>query len=309
MIAYLSTFIVGLVFLVTGVVKALSSGKFTEHIFEYQIFPPQIIKAIAIIFIGIECALGTALILHEFPEWLVPGTAILLVLLSVITLWSTSTGRTEDCGCYGGLAIITPTQSILLNLGYISLMGLAFYYPVANHETLRWEWITALVLLALGIILAQQSQSEPLVNFSYLKIGKTWKKNWFNNSYQDIDKGSHFLVFLSSECPYCKQWVPLLNIMKANPNLPNVIGIMKLNESEIEEFKLKHLVHFPIVSMNKILLNNMVDEFPTAVLLKDGKIDNISSGEMPEEFFREIQHFYQATVKREKPKKAVRFAG
>jgi len=309
MIAYLATFIVGSVFLVTGVVKALSSQKFIEHIYQYQIFPPQIAQQVATVFIGIECALGTALILHAFPGYLVPVTGILLVLLSTITLWSTSTGRTEDCGCYGGLAVITPTQSILLNLGYISLMGLAYYYPVANHETAQWQWIATLVLFVLGVVLAQQSQSQPLVDFSYLKEGKNWKKDWLKNSPEDLQTGTHFLVFLGAECPYCKQWVPLLNIMNANPALPNAIGMMTLNESEIKEFKTKHLVHFPIVNMNKILFNYMVDAFPTAVIIKDGKIELISSGQMPQQYFKEIQSFYQATVRREETKKTVRFAG
>lgn len=309
MIAYLATFIVGLVFLVTGTVKALSSKKFIEHIFQYRIFSQQLVTPIAVSFIGIECALGTALILHEFPEWLVPGTAILLVLLSIITFWSTSTGRTEDCGCYGGLAVITPTQSILLNLVYISLMGLAFYYPVANYETATWQWIVTLVLFVLGILFAQQSQQNPLVDFSYLKEGKQWKKSWLKNSPQDLQKGNHFIVFLGPECPYCKQWVPLLNIMNANPALPNVMGMMTLNEAEIKEFQSKHLVHFPVVNMNKILFNYMVDGVPTAALVKDGKIDNISMGQMPQEYFKEIQLFYQATVKRDESKKAVRFAG
>ena len=309
MIAYLATFIVGLVFLVTGTVKALSSLKFIQHIAEYRIFSPRLIVPVAVTFIGIECALGIALILHEFPEWIVPGTAILLVLLSIITFWSTSTGRTEDCGCYGGLAIITPTQSILLNVVYVSLMGLAFYYPVANYETATWQWIVALVFLVLGSLFAQQSQQNPLVDFSYLKEGKQWKKIWLKNISQDLQNGTHFLVFLGPECPYCKRWVPLLNIMNANPDLPNVMGIMTLNEAGIKEFKAKHLVHFPVVTMNKILFSYMVDGVPTAVLVKDGKMDSISMGQMPQEYFKEIQLFYRATVKRDESKKAVRFAG
>ncbi len=310
MVAYLATLIVGLVFLVTGIVKALSSQKFIQHIAQYGIFLPQLVAPVAVTIIGLECALGSALILHEFPEFLVPGTVILLGLLSIVTFWSTSTGRTEDCGCYGGLAIITPTQSILLNLGYISLMGLAFYFPLANQETATWQWIVALVFLVVGLALAAQSQSQPLVDFSYLKEGKQWKKAWLKNIPQDLQKGNYFLVFLGPDCPYCKRWMPLLNIMNANPALlPNVLGIMTLNESEIEAFQAKHLVHFPIVSMNKLLFNSMVDGVPTAVLINDGKIDNISMGQMPQEYFKEIQLFYRATVKRDESKKAVRFAG
>lgn len=308
MIAYLATLIVGLVFLVTGIVKALSSKKFIEHIAQYGLFNPQLIVPVAITFIGLECALGAGLILHEFSKWTVPGTAILLVLLSIITFWSTATGKTEDCGCYAGIAIITPLQSIILNLGYISLMGLAFYFPAANHETATWQWIVASVFFLFGLVSAQQSQFTPLVDFSYLKEGKKWQKSWLKNLDQDLQKGNYFLVFLGAECSYCKRWVPLLNIMNANPELPKVLGIMNLNESEIEAFKAKHLVHFPIVSMNKRLFNYMVDRVPTAVLIKDGQIDNISQGEMPQEYLKEIERFY-AAFKRKESKKSVRFAG
>ena len=309
MISYLATLIVGLVFLVTGIVKALNSRKFTGHILEYRIFPSHFIQPIAILFIGVECALGTALVLHAFPEWLVPGTAILLVVLSAITFWSTSTGRTDDCGCYGGLAMITPTQSILLNLGYLSLLGLAFYFPVANLETATWKWILALVMLGFFSFLAQKSQHTPLIDLSYLKAGKQWKESWLENSHQNLQTGKHFIVFLGPECPYCKQWVPLLNIMNANPELPKVMGLMTLNESEISAFKEKHLVHFPIVTMDKILFRYMVDGVPTAALIKDSKIDNVSMGAMPQEYFKEIQQFYRATVKRNAAKNTIRFAG
>lgn len=307
MIAYIATFIIGLVFLVTGTVKALSSCKFIERVDQLGLVPGRLIVPIAMIFIGLECALGTALILHVYPYWLVPGTLALLVLLSIVTIWSTSSGRTEDCGCYGGLAIITPTQSVLLNLGYISLMGLAWYYPVANYETAAWKWILSLVLLVLAIISAQKSIQNPVVDLTYLKAGRQWKAKWLDSS-QDLTQGTHFVVFLGRECPYCKRWVPLLNVMNAQPHLPNVTAAMTLNDEEIEEFKAKHLVHFPVVEMNGLLFNYMAKAVPTAALVKDGIVENVIVGEIPQEYSKEIQHFYRATVFNDEPETA-RFAG
>jgi thioredoxin-related protein len=309
MIAYLATLIVGLVFLVTGVVKALSSRKFIEHISQYRILPGQIILPVGVTFIGLECFLGAALILHMYPQGLVPGTLALLIFLSITTVWSTSSGRTEDCGCYGGLAIITPTQSILLNLGYISLIGLAWYYSVANYETADWKWILSSVLLVLALISAQKSLQEPIVDFSYLKVGKQWQARWLENSPQDLQQGIHFIVFLGQECPYCKRWVPLLNVMNAQAHLPQVTAAMTLEDEEIEAFKAKHLVHFPVVSMNRLLFSYMAEAVPTAVLVIDGKIENVAEGEIPQEYSQKIQHFYRATVFNEEPKEAARFAG
>jgi hypothetical protein len=309
MIAYTATFIVGLVFLVTGTVKALSSRKFLEHIAQLGILPQPAILPVSIAFIGLECSLGAALILHIFPEWLAPGTVGLLILLSIVTLWSTSSGRTEDCGCYGGIAIVTPTQSILLNLSYISVMGLAWYYPLAQYQTATWQWIVPLVLLVLGAVSAKQSLQEPIVDFAYLKVGKSWQAKWLKTSPHDLQQGAQFIVFLSQDCPYCKRWVPFLNIMNAQQHLPNVTGVMTLNEAEIKEFETKHLVHFPVVNMNKLLYSYMVDGVPTAALVKDGKIEQVAMGEIPQEYAKEIQRFYQATALRSESTETVRFAG
>ena len=308
MIAYIATFIVGLVFLVTGTIKALSSRKFIEHIAQLGLVPGQLIVPVAITFIGLECALGAALILHVYPQWLVPGAIALLVLLSIVTIWSTSSGRTEDCGCYGGLAIITPTQSVLLNIGYVSLMGLAWYYPVANYETAAWKWILSLVLFVLAMVSAQKSIENPVIDLTYLKAGKRWKAKWLDSS-QDLTQGTHFVVFLGQECPYCKRWVPLLNVMNAQPHLPNVTAAMTLNDEEIEAFKAKHLVHFPVVEMNRLLFGYMAEAVPTAALIIDGVVENVAVGEIPEQYAKEIQHFYRATVFNDESKETAKFAG
>lgn len=311
MIAYILTFIVGLVFLVTGTVKVLSSRKFIEHVARLGLVPGRLLVPTAIAFIGLECALGAALIMHTYPEWLVPGTIGLLIILSILTIWSTSSGRTEDCGCYGGIAIVTPTQSVLLNLCYISLMGLAWYYPISisNYETDTWQYLVPVVLLVMGAITARQSLGKPIVDFSYLKEGKQWQAKWLDNSPYNLQQGEHFIVFLSQDCPYCKRWVPFLNIMNAQSHLPDVTGIMLLNQAEIEEFKTKHLAHFPVVTMNKLLYSNMVEGVPTAALVKDSKIEGVTVGEIPPEYAKEIQRFYQATAFNRETKKTTRFVG
>lgn len=145
---YFSTFIVGAVLLITGVVKALSSEQFLLHSYRYGLLPLQTVLPAAIAFIGLESALGVALIFYEFPQWLIPGSILLLLILSALNFWSTSSGRTEDCGCYGGLLVITPNQSLLLNLGYILLLGIAWRYPIKDHHTETWQWILALIVLA-----------------------------------------------------------------------------------------------------------------------------------------------------------------
>lgn len=293
---YLITFFVGAIFLITGIAKALSSKPFIYHNYRYGLVPSKMVPQIAITFIGLESALGLALILHEFPQWLIPISILFLVGSSGLILWSTSSGKTEDCGCYGGLLVITPKQSILLNIGYITLLGIAWLYPVPNHHTETWQWILALIVGVSASILGWQSQHTPIIDFSRLKIGNRWKRRWLKDSPQDLQKGSHFVVFLGKDCPYCHRWIPFLNMMNTQKDLPQVLGIMSINAEELESFKEEQMVRFPLVSMDKLLFSYMVDAFPTAVLIENGVITNKWIGVIPEEFLDRIKQIYEQVI-------------
>lgn len=294
--AHFCTVIVGTVFLVTGLVKALSSRQFIWHVFKYGLLPPEVVSLIAISFIGLECALGTALILHEFPQWLVPGSIVLLLCLSALTLWSTASGRTSECGCYGDLLVLTPKQSLLLNLGYILLLGIAWLYPVANPHTETWQWVLTVVVLVVTSTLGWQSQYQPLVDLNRLTPGGYWKRSWLNDCPFDLQQGSYFVVFLSPGCSYCKRWIPALNVIHAQSDFPQVLGIMEFTHEELDVFRNELEVYFPLVSMDKRLFGSMVDSFPTAVLIEDGMISGKWIGKMPEEFLDRIVELYERAI-------------
>src|SRR5437660_8392594 len=99
--------IVGAVFLVTGMLKAVDSGAFVTQVFRYQLLPPRLVFPAALLFVGLECGLGVALIVG-LSAWALPLTMATLAAFSGLTLWGAKSGRVEDCGCYGGLVLISP---------------------------------------------------------------------------------------------------------------------------------------------------------------------------------------------------------
>ena len=68
---------------------------------------------------------GAALIAQVSP-WLYPLAAAVLVVFLVLTAWGVRSGRIEDCGCYGGLLMVTPAQSMTLDALYLGLMAVAW---------------------------------------------------------------------------------------------------------------------------------------------------------------------------------------
>ncbi|MGD1701000.1 hypothetical protein [Dapis sp. BLCC M229] len=91
-------------------------------------------------------------------------------------------------------------------------------------------------------IMAWKSQEKPLIDFSRLKIGNHWKNRWLKNSPHNLHKGSHFVVFLSRDCPYCKLWIPFLNMVNTQKYLPQVLGIMSAKNEDLDEFKAEQMV-------------------------------------------------------------------
>jgi hypothetical protein len=292
--AYISTFIVGLVFLFSGALKVINAKPFIEHVHKYGVIPPRAVLNAALAFIGLELALGAALALCLFPQWLIPGTILLLLVLTGLSLWGAASGKIEDCGCYGGLLLFTPRQSALLNLGYILLLGVSLSSPASEYDAVPWKISAALLVFIAAVVLARRSLQNPLLDLSRLKPGKTWKAGWLKDISQDLRQGDHFLVFMSKDCSYCKEWVPLMNVMGTQKDLPDVMGIMSVTDSEMEEFKSRHLIHFPIARMDKLLFRSMTDAYPTAILLENGVISNKWMGEMPKDYFERIKQFFKA---------------
>lgn len=292
--AYICILLVGLIFLFSGALKLINAGPFIEHVHKYGLIHPKAVLHAALAFIGLECALGMLLTLHLFSWWSVPVTVLFLFTLTCLSLWGSVSSRVEDCGCYGGLFLFTPKQSALLNLGYMLVLGLAMLFPAAGQSTAVWKGVVTLLTFIAGYILAWRSIRSPLVDLSRLKKGKSWKTGWLKGISRNLRQGNHFLVFMSKDCSYCKKWIPLLNVMGTQKNLPDVMGIMSVTDSEMDEFKAQHLIHFPIVRMERLLFSSMTDSYPTAILLENGVISNKWKGEMPKEYFEKIKQFFKA---------------
>ena len=301
-ISLISTLVVGSVFLVTGIVKALAPQTFIIHITKLQLFSQKVNLAVAIAFTILECVLGIALILQLFPQWLFPGTIVLLLVLSALTYWSTSTKRTNDCGCYNGLINISPNQSLLLNILYTALIGLAWFYPVADILTVSQQVTALLISLAISCLLTGVSylylwkKQKPLLDLSLLKVDRLWQPKWIEEYADSLTTGDKLVVFLMPGCQMCKSWIKVLKIVHKRPDLPDVVAGVARTPEEVQEFVQLHNINFPVVAMNPFVMSRFAEAFPTGVLLKDGIIREKWLGVMPLAFVQRVKPNLSVTV-------------
>ncbi|MDJ0900349.1 MAG: hypothetical protein QNJ55_16210 [Xenococcus sp. MO_188.B8] len=289
--------LVGIVFILTGIAKVIEPWKFTRYISDLKLLQPKLVRFSALAFTAIESALGVALILGVFPSVTIPACILLLMGLTVLTYWSTSTERAEDCGCYNGWLDITPTQSIILNLVYITLLISAFVW--GNYQpTILWQWMLVLTTLvtsgalAFGFLKYWRENDRPYIDLTPLKIDRTWKPKWLGeDSDSTLMLGSKLVVFLSPQCSQCKKWLNVLKVVHYRDDLPGVIGTIALSTVEAgQDFVDEYGLNYPVIAIERKQQQKLgIDSFPTAILLEDGVIREKWLGVIPEQFVERIR--------------------
>ena len=294
-LASTTSIIVGSIFLLTGIAKIIEPWKFTQHIAKLNLINPQLIIPISLTFTAIESASGVALIFKVLPTVIMPVSILLLLSLSMLTYWSTSTGKTEDCGCYNGWLEITPAQSLILNAIYIFLLIFAEFFG-QSQPTFLWQWLVVLITfiisyaLAAGSLEYMQENGRPYLDFTPLKENKKWQVEWLGEDSKSLILGSLIVVFMSPECSQCKHWLGVLKLVQWQDNLPAIVGLIDTeNIQEGQAFVDSYLLNFPVVAVDKRLYKKLkIEVVPTAVVLKDGVIQEKWIGLMPMWFINKI---------------------
>jgi hypothetical protein len=291
MILELARISVGLILVFAGGVKAIDSGGALKAAapFAKGLVGRRSAALLVLAGAAFEVALGLALILDAWTTATIPVAAGLLLVLAALTLRADRVGELADCGCYGGVVLLTPGQSAVVDSGYVALLGVAWFGGHTSAEAHPLVAAAVAAGAALAVAAAWMSRRQPLYDLARLASGRRWRNRWLQG--YDVGRGRHLVVFLGSTCAYCKKWVPFLNVLAAQNEA--VLGVMRAGE--LDEFRQTFKVAFPIAPMRPLLFSRMVDSYPTVVLLEDGRVVGKWIGEMPQRY-REQAHAVLAAV-------------
>ncbi|MCH8962858.1 MAG: hypothetical protein IH820_16500, partial [Bacteroidetes bacterium] len=196
---------------------------------------------------------------------------------------------------------------VIADLVFMAILALALLFPASGHATPPWTLGVVGMVFVIGFVLARQSREQPLLDLSRLQPGRRWKQRWLPE--RNLQQGQHFVVFLSRSCSYCKRWVPLLNVMNTQGDLPDVVGIMGIEDEEMAVFRQEHLIRFPVLQMQPMLFRQMVDSYPTAVLIDESVVKERWVGEIPQPYFDRIKQFYDGIRPASSTSKTKTFGG
>ena len=105
----------GLVFIVSAVLKLIEMDHFEIYIYSYHYFNLNESFVVARLAVVMELVLGIGLIshcLHKLVWW---GSMTMLVGYSLLLIYAIHIGRTDSCHCFGELLQLDPKESLIKN--------------------------------------------------------------------------------------------------------------------------------------------------------------------------------------------------
>jgi len=180
-IVWISRIIVGVLFIISGLIKLNDPMGFSFKLEEY--FSPSVLDltfltplalGISIFVVIVEVILGVLLLVGFKPKFTVWSLLLMIVFFTFLTFYSAYFNKVTDCGCFGDAIKLTPWESftkdvILLVFILILFLGRKYITPLFNPKT---NWIVGGVALLACMLFANHVLAHlPSVDFRPYKIG------------------------------------------------------------------------------------------------------------------------------------------
>ncbi|MBR4841947.1 MAG: DoxX family protein [Bacteroidaceae bacterium] len=297
--------IVGLVFMFSGIVKAVdpvgTQIKLYDYINAFGLnisLPDSSLLIIACILAGMELLLGIYMTMGAF----IRGTSLLLSLFLIIvtpfTLYLALTNPVEDCGCFGDAVKLTNWQTFWKN---VFLLALTLYVFIRKrlsvpfiHEKIQWV-LSLVAMIIIVKFMVCNIKYLPAMDFRPYKVGTDLRRGILNG--EDPGMSDFFIMDsnlddvtpgILNESGYTFLLVSahLENANERNIDLIDDIydycrrwgyhmyGLTASGNGEIREWIENTGAEYDFLHCDEIPLETMVRSNPGLVLLHDGVLVN-----------------------------------
>ncbi|KFF07623.1 BT_3928 family protein [Chryseobacterium luteum] len=214
MVKGLLRFIIAVIFILSGFVKAVDLVGFSFKMEEYfapSVFNMPFLEKFALLFsvivVVLELFLGFMLLLKLKLKFTLSALIALCIFFGFLTFYSAYFNVVTDCGCFGDAVKFTPWQSFIKDI--VLLIGLIIVFMLYRKEFRKKDEYSStgtkkssgkfryallgLFSVIMIYIMAQGIMHEPLIDFRDYKIGTNMK-----NEKEKINKSpSEYKTFYS----------------------------------------------------------------------------------------------------------------
>lgn len=272
--------LLGLVFIVSAILKVVDMDKFEIYIYSYHFFSLNFSFIVARLAIILELVLGIGLVSHTLHKLYWWGSMVMLLGYTLLLIYALYLGRTDSCHCFGDLLQLNPKQSLIKN-GVLLLLFLPIYKMESWKTPFRWLiLILAIMASSIGVFVA----SPPDNYTSNYDPDHNLQMELFDEMLDDapldslnLREGKQVVCFFSTGCDYCQMAARKLSLMQQFYDFPeeNITYLFGGNEEGVAKFyeqsasvKYRYVLYPDVARLLKAVDGNL----PTIVFMEDGEV-------------------------------------
>lgn len=274
-------FIVGLVFMISGLLKAIDTAAFANLMSDYG---PVWLGIGAPLLIAIELFLGVLLIFNLRPRWIAAAATVFIVFVSAVYLYGVVCRGITDCGCFGPLTWLNskPWLTFTRNAVLIALLIPSLIKP---QEGDKLTMPIVCCMAAVGVVLMF------MCGYTF-RGARCMLKESYDGGYQakpveesvlseyyTFHPDSTYLVFaFSYGCPYCQNSVGNVNQYVTMGMVDKVVGLAVEDPEGRERFDRIFDVDFEIHEISEFQMVRLTNTLPTVFRIRHDSIVNGYTG-------------------------------
>ena len=272
--------LLGLVFIVSAILKIVDMDRFEIYIYSYHFFSLNFSFLVARFAIILELVLGIGLISHTMHKLYWWGSMAMLAGYSLLLIYALILGRTDSCHCFGDFLQLDPKQSLIKN--DVLLLLFLPIFKMENWET-PFRWLI-LILAVVASSIAVFVISPPDNYTSNYDLDHNLQAELFDTMLDDapldslnLREGKQVVCFFSTSCDYCQMAARKLSLMQQFHGFPeeNITYLFLGNEEGIEDFyeqsesaRYRDVLYPDVTRLLKAVDGNM----PTIVFMENGEV-------------------------------------
>ena len=272
--------LLGLVFIVSAILKIVDMDRFEIYIYSYHFFNLNFSFLAARFAIILEMVLGVGLISHTLHKLYWWGSMVMLAGYSLLLIYALTLGRTDSCHCFGDFLQLDPKQSLIKN-GVLMLLFLLIYRMESWKTPFRWLiLILAIMASTIGVFVASPPDNyTPNYNPDYNLQTERFDTMLDEAPLDSLNlrEGKQVVCLFSTGCDYCQMAARKLSLMQQFYGFPeeNITYLFVGNEEGIAKFydqsesaRYRDVLYPDVTRLLKAVDGNM----PTIVLLENGEV-------------------------------------
>lgn len=279
MLVTLSRYFLGVLFLVSGILKAIDTAGFARNLSEYGFRYPDLF---AFSIVGVEIVIGLCWLMDVHTKLNSHFTLWMMLAFTGVLIYGKINRGVEDCGCMGDFVKIPFEVSITRNI-VIMLLSLWLILKTKSDcgRIVVYKMYILVVLSCLGFGLAGLTTGVELYTKHSLRVGQRVEETFLAQFKDKLSGERAFAFVFSPTCSHCWNASENVKNIKLYPEFGEVIGIVA-EDSDAAYYIEATKPNFEIFTIKTDSLKENIKGVPLLVEFRDGKVAVVhKSGHIP----------------------------